>query len=257
MSLNKNQVKDIKSLLKEKIRNKLKDYSRESTSMPFLVSLIQDKEKVASYSFIHSVATMLGMSIYEQVAKIVAREKFDVSETSYDVEGFISDEQNKVISKILQEIKNGSRKANKVKEIKEILSAKGKEKIKLKVRADLYLKKGDKEFFIEIKTAKPNIDVFNKSKEKLLQWIALKNKAVRTFLAIPYNPYYPEPYRRFTLQGVLDEENELVIASEFWDTLGGDGTYKELLKIFDEVGKELKNDISKKIKEVAEEKMVL
>ena len=94
-----------------------------------------------------------------------------------------------------------------------------------------------------------------KSKEKLIQWIALRKKKVNTLLAIPYNPYHPEPYGRFTMQGYLDEGKELYVAEKFWELLGGKGTYKEILDIFDEVGKEFKEKIQKKIKEVAKEKM--
>jgi hypothetical protein len=223
--------------------------------MPFLVKLMQDSEKVASYSFIHSLATILGQSVYEKVAKIIAEPHFDKAETGYDVEGEITNEQNTIISKILQEIKSKTRKTNKEQEIKEILKANSNNGRKIKVRADLFLKKGDDEYYIEIKTAKPNIDVFVKSKQKLLEWIALRKKKVSTILAIPYNPYHPEPYSRFTMQGYLDEEKELYVAEKFWELLGGKGTYKEVLDIFDEVGKEFKEKIKNKIKEVAEEKM--
>ena len=46
--------------------------------MPFLSKLMQDSEKVASYSFIHSLATILGQSVYEKVAKIIAEPHFPV-----------------------------------------------------------------------------------------------------------------------------------------------------------------------------------
>lgn len=252
--MNEKQVKQIKDLLRQKIDDKLKNYARETSSMPFLAKLMQDSEKVASYSFIQSLLTTLGMSIYEEVARIIAEPNFDIAETGYDVEGEISNEENDAVSKILQEIKNKTRKANKEQEIKEILQCKSKTGRKIKVRTDLFLKKGDNEYYIEIKTAKPNIDVFAKSKEKLLQWIALRKKKVNTILAIPYNPYHPEPYSRFTMQGFLDEEKELFVAEKFWEFLGGKGTYKEVLEIFDEVGKEFKEKIQRKIKEVAEGK---
>ena len=257
MVLDNNQIKKIKELLKQKIDDKLKNYARETSSMPFLAKLIQDNEKVASYSFIQSLLTTLGMSIYEEVAKIIAEPNFDIAKTGYDVIGEISNDENDIISKILQEIKNKTRKTNKEQEIKEILQCKSKTGRKIKVRADLFLKKGNEEYYIEIKTAKPNIDVFAKSKEKLLQWVALRKKKVNTLLAIPYNPYHPEPYNRFTMQGYLDEEKDLYVAERFWELLGGKGTYKEILDIFDEVGKEFKEKIQKKIKEVAEEKMKL
>ncbi len=255
MALDNEQVKKIKSLLKSKLNDKLSNYARETTSMPFLVKLMQDSEKVAAYSFIHSLATTLGMSIYEKISEIVASKQYDKVRVGYDVEGEITKEENSAISQILQEIKNGKRTTNKEQEIKEILKCDGKEGRKIKVRADLFLKKGNDEFYIEIKTAKPNIDVFVKSKQKLLEWVALRKKKVNTILAIPYNPYHPEPYSRFTMQGFLDEEKELYVAEKFWKLLGGEGTYKEILNIFDEVGKEFKEKIQKKIKEVAEEKL--
>lgn len=50
-----------------------------------------------------------------------------------------------------------------------------------------------REHYFEIKTVKPNIDIFEKSKTKLLEWIARRQKAVNVYLAFPYNPYHPEP----------------------------------------------------------------
>lgn len=255
MPLTKEQINNIKNLLREKLNEKLSNYARETSSMPFLVKLLQDPEKVASYSFIHSLATILGQSIYEKVAKIIASSSFDKVETGYDVSGQISNEENNVISQILQEIKNKSRHANKDEEVKEILNHKLKNGRNVKIRADLFLQKGDSEYYIEIKTAKPNIDVFVSSKRKLLEWVALRKKAVTTLLAIPYNPYHPEPYSRFTMQGYLDEDKELYVAERFWELIGGKGTYKEVLNIFDEVGKEFKDKIQGKIKEVAKEKI--
>ena len=46
MVLNQQQVKEIKDLLRLKINEKLTNYVRETTSMPFLVKLMQDSEKV-------------------------------------------------------------------------------------------------------------------------------------------------------------------------------------------------------------------
>ena len=43
---------------------------------------------------------------------------------------------------------------------------------------------------------------------------------------------------------------------EYWNFLGGENTYKELLKVFDEVGKSYKDKILNKIQEVAKRKIV-
>ena len=70
----------------------------------------------------------------------------------------ITNEENSAISQILQEIKNGTRTTNKEQEIKELLECNSEGGRKIKIRADLFLKKGSDEYYIEIKTAKPNID---------------------------------------------------------------------------------------------------
>jgi type II restriction enzyme len=62
-------------------------------------------------------------------------------------------------------------------------------------------------------------------------------------LAIPYNPYAPEPYQRWTARGLMDLPNELLVAEEFWDFLGGENTYNEVLDVFEQVGIALRPEI--------------
>ena len=66
---------------------------------------------------------------------------------------------------------------------------------------------------------------------------------VNTAVAIPYNPYAPRPYSRWTIRGMLDLKHELLVAEEFWDFLGGSGTFDNLLNIFERVGIELRPEI--------------
>ena len=68
---------------------------------------------------------------------------------------------------------------------------------------------------------------------------------INTVIAIPYNPYEPQAYNRWTMRGMLDLNNELKVADEFWDFLGGTGTYKDLLDCFEKVGIELRGEIDK------------
>ncbi len=259
MTLSASQKQEILNLLTNTLKNKLKKYKRESSYMPFLSKLIQDEEKVAAYSFIHSISTSLGMSIYEEVSKIIAKPSAQEVERNVNVGGTLSVTQKQVISRIVNELREGERAANRQQETKEVLTAdnsNGKLQEDNRI-ADFYMKRDNKEHYFEIKTVKPNIDVFTKSKQKLLEWVARKQKPIQAILAFPYNPYHPEPYSRFTEQGVVEHGTEFLIAEEYWDFLGGKGTFVELLKIFDEVGKEFKSQIQAKIKEVAKEKMGL
>lgn len=103
-------------------------------------------------------------------------------------------------------------------------------------------------YLIDIKTAKPNAGGFKEFKRTLLEWIAatLVNNPtadVQSLIAIPYNPYEPEPYNRWTMRGMLDLDNELKVANEFWDFIGGIGAYQNLLDIFERIGIELRQEI--------------
>jgi hypothetical protein len=76
-----------------------------------------------------------------------------------------------------------------------------------------------------------------------LEWVARKRSVVKVFLAFPYNPYHPEPYSRFTETGMMDMPNDFLIGKEFWDFIGGEGIYEDLLGCFEHVGIELRSEI--------------
>ena len=257
MALSNNQKQKINNLLSRKIEKKLDKYGRETISMPFLSRLIQDNEKIAAYSFIHSMATTLGMSIYEDISVILAFETSEEAFKNYGVGGVISKEQKIVISNIISKLRQSNRKANINEEVKEILeaSAKNGEFQKSGNIADFFMKRNGKEYYFEIKTVKPNIDVFEKSKTKLLEWIARKRMPVNVYLAFPYNPYHPKIYDRFTEVGMMNPPNDFLVGSEYWDFIGGKNTFPELLKIFDEVGKYFKDQLNKKFKQIAKENL--
>ena len=113
----------------------------------------------------------------------------------------------------------------------------------------IYSYSEDKRIYLfDIKTAKPNAGGFKEFKRTLLEWVAvtlaINPKAnVQTIIAIPYNPYDPKPYSRRTMRGMIDLDNELKVAEEFWDFLGGKGAFTDLLSIFEKVGLDLRVEI--------------
>lgn len=46
-----------------------------------------------------------------------------------------------------------------------------------------------------------------------------------------------------SLVGMLDIKNELKVAEEFWDFLGGEGSYVKLLECFENAGIKLRSEI--------------
>lgn len=257
MALSKQQQGKIKNYLIAKVRKKLHTYNPETQSMPFHFRLL-GKDRMALFSFIQSVNTTLGTSIFEKVSQIIAQPLMKEAKDRYDLEGFISEKAVLKIDSIMRELRLATRKPNKDKETQEILavSRQGDMGKKLKKRIDFFfVDKNGVENYIEIKTAKPNINEFVGIKKQLLDWIAMRgsikpNVKIKTFIAIPYNPYEPQPYERWTLQGLFDLEKEILVGKEFWDMLGGTGTYEDLLKVFERAGIELRDEIDKKIKDL-------
>ncbi len=249
MALTQNQIEEVEQVIKESLRKKFQNYNPETKSMPFHYRLL-GRDRMALFSFIHSLNTTFGTSIFEPVAETVARSNFIEAKKQYVLGTAISEDAQREIQHIINELSTGN-DPNKAEEIKRIrkVSAHGEMNTLKTVKVDLFLKdsKGNVHFF-DIKTAKPNIGEFKNFKRTLLEWVAIylaeKPKAnVYSYIAIPYNPYEPKPYERWTLKGMLDLENELKVAEEFWDFLGGDGTYNELLSCFERVGIELRPEI--------------
>ena len=218
--------------------------------MPFHSRLL-GKDRMALFSFIHSLNTNFGTSIFEPVAISLAKSKFKRAESQAIAGDKISSKAQMEIQNIMDNLTTAKTSPNKQKEIEAIKKvARQGEFRKIKpTKVDVLLESYSGELFLfDIKTAKPNSGGFKEFKRTLLEWTAIilaENPKARaqTLIAIPYNPYDPEPYNRWTIRGMLDLEKELEVANEFWDFLGGEGTYEDLLKCFERVGIELRNEI--------------
>ena len=250
MSLSKDQTRNVEEVLKSSLRNKFKNYDPEPASMPFHTRLL-GKDRLALFSFIHSLNTNFGTTIFEPVGLALAQRNFKTAAARVIAGESISSESQTVIQKIIDGLTTASISPNKSGEIKQIrkVCQKG-EMIKVKpTRVDLMVEsKNGEYFFFDIKTAKPNSGEFRGFKRTLLEWVAVvlannPKAIINSYLAIPYNPYEPEPYNRWTMRGMLDLPNELKVANEFWDFLGGKDTYEDLLGCFERVGIELRGEI--------------
>lgn len=250
MALSNEQIKGVEEVLKTSLRNKFQNYKPEPASMPFHTRLL-GKDRLALYSFIHSLNTNFGTTIFEPVGLTLAQHNFKVA-TAQDVAGNrISSKAQVAIQKIIDGLITAETAPDKEKEI-EIIRKVCQQGTMIKVkptRIDLMMESKSGEYFLfDIKTAKPNAGGFKEFKRTLLEWVAvfLANKPeakINTLIAIPYNPYEPEKYNRWTMRGMLDLDKELVVADEFWDFLGGKNTYQDLLDCFEKVGIELRNEI--------------
>lgn len=243
---------ELDEVLKMCLRNKFANYKPETAFMPFHTRLI-GKDRMALYSFIHSLNTSFGTSIFEPVAKALGTIRYEHADNQQIAGTKISTSAQKVIQEIMDSLTTSKTTPDKAAEIQAIrkVCTKGSMVSVKPTKVDLKLVSDSGEIFlIDIKTAKPNIGAFKEFKRTLLEWIATTladnpDASVNSLIAIPYNPYEPKPYERWTIHGMLDQKSELLVADEFWDFLGGDGAYASLLDSFERVGIELRHEIDK------------
>ncbi len=241
----------IKEKIKDCMRAKFQSYNPETRYMPFHHRLL-GKDRMALYSFIQSLNTTFGTSIYEPVAIALARERFKVAKTQVKPFNQISTEAQRQIQTIINELVIGTDrepdKSLETQEIREVCQNGDLETVKL-TQVDVWLENYEGELFLfDLKTVKPNKSDFEKFKQTLLLWAAAEltrdpEAVVNTIIGFPYNPYEPGPYKRWTMKGMLDLEHEVLIAEELWDFLGGAGTYVDLLDAFEQAGIELRPEI--------------
>ena len=202
-------------------------------------------------SFIQSLNTTFGISIYEPIAITLARERFKVVETQVKPFNEISSEAHQRIQIIMNELMAANREPNKfaeIEEIREVCRNGILNQVKL-TQVDVWLENREGELFLfDLKTVKPNKGNFEKFKQTLLEWSAAElardpDAVVNAMIGIPYNPYEPEPYKRWTLKGMLDLDHQVLVAKELWDFIGGEGTYTDLLDAFEMAGIELRDEI--------------
>jgi len=256
MSLSTKTKDAISSLLKDIIRSKLENYHPETNYMPFHHRLL-GKDRYAMFSFIHSMNTTFGISIWEQIAVILAKGAGNYAERQYKLLGEIDADTKELIREIHYKLRKGEIAAIKIGEIKRIRKKikKGEAKIDPDSVVDLFVRIKGEENYFDITSAKPNMKEFVALKLKLLRWSALRqsrNKKAKVFtrLAIPYNPYHPEPYERWTLKGLYDlEAGEILVGEDFWNFVASDNIYEELLDVFQGVGEELRDEIDAKFAE--------
>ncbi len=255
MSLSLAAKNEIVDLLTKTVRDKIKAYNPETKYMPFHHRLL-GRDRYAMFSFVQSMNTTFGMSIWEQIAVILGNNAGNHAERQYTLCGEIDDQTEDLIYRYHTDLRKSEIDANKQNEMKMIRQAikKGTPQRDPDSVVDLFIVVDNTDNYFDITSAKPNMKEFSALKIKLLRWTALKlsqdkNAQVFTRLAIPYNPYYPEPYERWTLKGLFDlDEGEVLVGEDFWNFIAGDNIYNELLDLFEETGDILRDELDEKFR---------
>jgi len=245
----------IKGLIVTSIRNKLRETELEGLARPFHETLFS-QERIRTASFFHSCSGAIGTALFEKMARLIAEDHFPVVRPQYRVVGILSARAQAVIEDIIDDLGRRSRHPRKrhtniAEEAREVVDVSGGEGIETEQIADLFLQKPDgEEIYLQMKTSKPNKGESEEAKRQMLKTISLRNRPVKTLVCMNYNPYEPESYRWTIPLNYLKVGDDLLIGRDFWDFIGGQGTYQELLELFDEAGRELAQLIERKFRDL-------
>jgi len=250
----------IKRMIMSELRRKIEEFSeREDMNKPFYFRLFS-KEVVYTASLLQSIFTWFGGK-WEYFAEIIARENFPRVKRRYRLKGTITSKELIVIDTILKELDEGVRTPDIERTKQEILQAYDKnDSYKEKSHIiDLFIEtENGEEYYFELKTVKPNKKEVRAAKRDFLEVLAMRHKEkdlvkVHVFLAIPFNPYFSEEYSRWTVIKFFKPGDDLLVGKDFWNLLGGENTYEDLLNTFEEVGEELMDIIERTINRLVEE----
>lgn len=116
----------------------------------------------------------------------------------------------------------------------------------VRIISDLWWNKDGINNYASIKTVKPNIDQTAVAKQDMLMLKAFDN-ACNVYFGLYYNPFGEdrESYTHNPPQAIFNMRTEptVLIGRDYWDTLGGPGTYEELLEIAADVGEETRKKL--------------
>jgi hypothetical protein len=70
----------------------------------------------------------------------------------------------------------------------------------------------------------------------MLEWIAREDYPIHSMMVFPYNPYFPQPFETAYQIGNIVNPDEYMVGEQYWDFIGGEGAYEQILDIFDQVG---------------------
>lgn len=217
---------------------------KHHASKPLYAALVPDEIFKGSH-FERRFVTPFG-NAWERLAKATAEICHGKCATGYTVQGTIGHESLRRIQETLNRLEHRQKDNDKIKpcwkeELAYIKSG-GGQPIPASVTCDILtenIKSGEKYAF-ELKGPLPNSDQTKVSKEKLFKLMAMNEHPVNgAFYALPYNPYMTKdkynwsfPMRWFNMQ----EDECVLIGDEFWDFIGGEGTYQSFICEINKLG---------------------
>ena len=236
--MQKSTREEIRLILQSCVDRAIIRVNKDSTYRPFHEALLTKKLLGASV-FERSFSTSFGQGPVEEISQILAiangAESLRQKETLVNVNKGAVDE----IERILSSLRGGEALPNWEKEVLKVQAFKKGDYVVRRIISDLWIKKDNIEVFISVKTVKPNLDQTEIVKKDML-FLKADNINAHTFLGLYYNPGGPNridynwslPSKIFNMK----QDKCVLIGQQYWDFIGGEGSYEALLDIFKQVG---------------------
>jgi hypothetical protein len=195
-----------------------------------------------------SFSTRLGLW-FQRIALLVAGQFNQNAQLGYLVAGQLQPAAEAQITAILAQMDGNPpprRVPNRQADTNQVIGLQYPGGTNRQVRSDLYVLRNDgSEVYFEMKTVKPNKGTFEEMKRKMLMIMAMRHQqGAQAYAAMSYNPagegnlYTPE-FNQF-----LEVGTDLLVGSQFWNFIGDNQTYAELLEIAEEVGTQVTPQIA-------------
>lgn len=238
-------IDKIKTILLACINGALKRTRENSSHRPFHEALLT-KSLVNASAFERSFSTSFGQGPIEQLSMLVAADNGFECQRQKNTMVNIYKGADDEIHRIMAALRDGERKPNWKSEVEKLAAFTKGDTIVKRVISDMWLKKDGIEHFFSIKTVKPNLDQTEHAKRDMLTLMA-DNPANRTYFCLYYNPGgdAKSDYNWSIPTKIFDMKNDdcVLIGKDYWNTIGGENTYNELLEIFSEIGQETRQQI--------------
>jgi hypothetical protein len=224
---------------------------KHHSAKPLYAALVPDEIFKGSH-FERRFVTPFG-GVWEKLAKVVAIEAHGNCHTGHTITGNISEGSLKRIQEVLNKLEHSHRGCDSIKpdwerELNYIKNG-GGEMIATSVVCDVFItsNKTGEAYSFELKAPLPNSDQTKVSKEKMFKLLVMNPPQVdQAFYALPYNPYgtkedyaWSFPLRWFN----MTKDTSVLIGDEFWDFIGGEGTYNKFITEVNSLGAGYKDRI--------------
>ncbi|MCA1619964.1 MAG: TdeIII family type II restriction endonuclease [Acidobacteria bacterium] len=214
------------------------------TKRPLYAALVPDEIFKGSH-FERRFVTPFGKA-WELLAVTAAEKGLGYGTAGYTIRGLVKEERLRRITEVLNRLEHAEKGKKRIKpdwksELAYVLAG-GGEPIPVTVVCDVYAegKKRGTRYAFELKAPLPNSDQTKVSKEKILKLYSMEPPQVDgAYYALPYNPYgrkedyaWSFPARWFNMK----EDEVVLIGDEFWEKVGGKGTYQSFIDAVNEIG---------------------